>query len=105
LLINRSILLRSPYSKCFIVFYFRVFGFKGKLAAIGRKLEMVTIEKGNEISKAIEEVMKDLFTRFEAAEAALEENEANLPPINPESERVMLQEIEAKLDRCYPKPT
>ena len=82
-----------------------MFGFKGKLAAIGRKLEMVTIEKGNEISKAIEEVMKDLFTRFEAAEAALEENEANLPPINPESERVMLQEIEAKLDRCYPKPT
>ena len=66
---------------------------------------MVIIEDEAEIVEAVEVVMLDLFTRFEANEEALEADVANLPPISPETEQVLLAKIEADLDKYYPKPT
>lgn len=66
---------------------------------------MVLIEDEAEISEAVEVVMLDLFTRFEASEEALEADVANLPPISPETEVALLAEIEADLDKHFPKLT
>lgn len=58
-----------------------------------------------ETSDAIATVMGDLFTRFEASEEALETDVANLPPISPETERALLEELDADLDKHFPKMT
>lgn len=64
---------------------------------------MVIIEEDREIEEAVEVVMLDLLTRFEANEEAMENDVANLPPISPETERELLEAVEADLDKYFPK--
>ena len=66
---------------------------------------MVLIEDEAEITEAVEVVMLDLLTRFDASEEALEADAANLPPISPETEVALLAAIEADLDKHFPKLT
>lgn len=54
---------------------------------------------------AVEEVLTDLFERFEAAEENLESRN-DLPEISPETEASLLAEIEADLEATFgPKRT
>ncbi|MGM0743536.1 MAG: hypothetical protein ACQEVT_18420 [Pseudomonadota bacterium] len=64
---------------------------------------MATIKKLDPaLAETVERVLEDLMTRFDAAEEQLE-SRRDLPEISSETEASLLREIEADLDRYYPR--